>query len=90
MIGSLEKGVGVSGSGQGSGDSSGDSSGEGSGEGSGEDSGKIVMLLMVRVTVLLVSFSSWLLLLALHVNALLATWMMPSDVLLSVGVKVAE
>ena len=38
-----------------------------------------------EVTVLLDSAPSWLLLLALHVNALFAT-MMPFDVLLSVGV----
>ena len=43
----------------------------------------------VRVTVLLASFSSWLVLPAASEKAALATEMTPSVVLLSVGVKVA-
>ena len=64
--------------------------GEGSGVGAvdGEGDG-VVVVSTLKVTVLLASFSSWLLLPAVSANLLFWTWIMPFVVLFAVGVKVA-
>ena len=78
-------GVGV---GAGDGEGSGDGVGEGDGDGEGVGVG-VGVVSTVKVTVLLASFSSWLVLPAASENLSLATWMTPSVVLSAVGVKVA-
>ena len=78
-------GVGVGdGVGLGEGDGDGDGDGDGEGEGEGE-----VVVSTVKVTELLASEPSRLLLPAASENFELATEITPSVVLLSVGVKVA-
>ena len=57
---------------------------------SGVGEGEGVVVSTERVTVLLASDSSWLLLSAASENLSLATWMTPLAVLFVVGVKVAE
>ena len=79
-------GVGV-GVGDGVGLGEGDGDGDGEGEGEGEGEGAVV--LTVKVTELLASEPSRLLLPAASENFELATEITPSVVLLSVGVKVA-
>ena len=79
-------GVGV-GVGDGVGLGEGDGDGDGDGEGEGEGEGAVV--LTVKVTELLASEPSRLLLPASSENFELATEITPSVVLLSVGVKVA-
>ena len=79
-------GVGV-GVGDGVGLGEGDGDGDGDGEGEGEGEGAVV--LTVKVTELLASEPSRLLLPAASENFELATEITPSVVLLSVGVKVA-
>ena len=79
-------GVGV-GVGDGVGLGEGDGDGDGDGEGEGEGEGAVV--LTVKVTELLASEPSRLLLPAASENFELATEITPSAVLLSVGVKVA-
>ncbi|WP_250399017.1 hypothetical protein [Synechococcus sp. MU1648] len=84
-------GVGVGeGEGEGVGEGEGEGVGEGEGEGDGEGEGVgLVVESTVKVTVLLASFSSWLVLLAASENLSLAAWMTPLVVLSAVGVKVA-
>ena len=82
MVG-VGDGVGV-GLGEGDGDGDGDGDGEGDGEGEG-----VVVVSTVKVTELLASAPSRLLLPAASENLELATEITPSVVLLSVGVKVA-
>ena len=81
-------GVGV-GDGVGLGEGDGDGDGDGDGEGEGEGEGEGAVVLTVKVTELLASEPSRLLLPAASENFELATEITPSVVLLSVGVKVA-
>ena len=81
-------GVGV-GDGVGLGEGDGDGDGDGDGEGEGEGEGEGAVVSTVKVTELLASEPSRLLLPAASENFELATEITPSVVLLSVGVKVA-
>ena len=81
-------GVGV-GDGVGAGEGLGEGDGDGDGDGEGEGDGDGVVVSTVKVTELLASEPSRLLLLAESENFELATEITPSAVLLSVGVKVA-
>ena len=78
------EGLGV---GEGAGEGEGEGLGDGDGEGAGEGDGLVVST--EKVTELLLSDPSRLLLLAESENLELATEITPSVVLLSVGVKVA-
>ena len=80
-------GVGV-GDGVGAGEGLGEGDGDGEGEGDGDGEGEVVVS-TVKVTELLASAPSRLLLPAASENFELATEITPSVVLLSVGVKVA-
>ena len=80
--------VGVGGDGEGEGDGDGEGEGEGDGDGEGEGEGEVVVS-TVKVTELLASEPSRLLLPAASENFELATEITPSVMLLSVGVKVA-
>ena len=82
-------GVGV-GDGVGLGEGDGDGDGDGDGEGEGEGEGEGAVVLTVKVTELLASDPSRLLLPAASENFELATEITPSVVLSAVGVNVAE
>ena len=81
-------GVGV-GDGVGAGEGLGEGDGDGDGEGEGDGDGEGVVVSTLKVTELLASAPSRLLLPAESENFELATEITPSVVLLSVGVKVA-